>query len=347
MNTMTPTSIPPYSTPGRNRRVLLARRPAGIPVPDDFALDEAAVPEPGPGEFLLRNIYLSVDPAQRGWALAEGNYSTPVPLGGPMRALAVGVVVRSRDPAFAEGEFLYGWFGWQDYAVAGAGAVLLRAREAMPLSCFAGLLGINGLTAYLALTELGRPRAGDVLLVSTAAGAVGSLVGQIGARLGCRTIGLTGSEEKAERCRTRFGYGAAFSYKGADLPALVASAAPDGLDVFFDNTGGAILDAALRAMRPGGRIVQCGTASVPSWTPPPQGPRNEREILTRRLAWSGFVIFDHLNRFEAAAGTLGQWYRGGEIIFDEDITDGIEGAPSALQQLYAGENRGKRLIYVG
>ncbi len=342
-----PTHVPAFSTPARNRRVLLARRPADIPLKEDFALDEAAVPEPGDGEFLVRNIYLSVDPAQRGWASAEGNYSAPVPLGGPMRALAVGIVLRSRNPDVREGEYLYGWFGWQDYAVARTDAILNRGRHGVPLSAYAGLLGINGLTAFLALTELGRPRSGETLLVSTAAGAVGSLVGQIGKRLGCRTVGLTSSAAKMERCRSRFRYDDALSYRGDDFAARLDAAVPGGVDVFFDNTGGPILDVALRRMRVGGRLVQCGTASIAGWNPPPTGPRNEREILTRRLVWSGFVVFDYMSRFTTASATLSEWFLAGELAVEEHISDRIEDAPDAIRQLYAGENDGKRLIYVG
>ncbi len=338
-----PTHIPAYSMPMRNRRVLLARRPNGVPQPDDFALDEAAIPEIGPTEFLVRNIFLSVDPAQRGWASAEANYSQPVPLGTPMRALAVGVVVRSHDPAVVEGEFLYGWFGWQDYAVADQSRIFTRARAPVPLSAHAGLLGINGLTAHIALTVLGRPVAGDVLLVSTAAGSVGGFVGQIGAILGCRTIGLTGDDAKVARCRERFGYDEAYNYKTADLDRVL----PQGLGVYFDNTGGAILDTALRHMAVGGRVVQCGTAANQVWTPPPTGPRQEREMLTRRLIWSGFVIFDHTARFDAAARDLATWHAEGRLRYEEDIADGIEHAPAAIAALYAGQNQGKKLIYVG
>jgi len=337
------TSIPAYSLPPANRRVLLARRPHGVPQPDDFAIDQAAIPEIGPREFLVRNIYLSVDPAQRGWASAEANYSQPVRLGTPMRALAVGVVVRSNDPEVREGEFLYGWFGWQDYAAADRGRIMMRCRAAVPLSAHAGLLGINGLTAHLALTELGRPVAGDVLLVSTAAGSVGGFVGQIGKLLGCRTVGLTGDDVKVALCRERFGYDEAHNYRTADLDAVL----PDGINVFFDNTGGAILDAALRRMAVGGRVVQCGTAANQAWTPPPTGPRNEREVLTRRLVWSGFVVMDHAVRFEDSTRQLAAWHLDGRLAYEEDISDGIEHAPGALAKLYAGRNQGKKLIYVG
>ena len=342
-----PSDIPAYRLPGANRRVTLVRRPAGIPHPDDFSLETAAVPAPGPGQILVRNVYLSVDPAQRGWASDVGNYASPVALGDTMRALAVGVVVHSNDREIPEGIFLYGWFGWQDYAVVGRDAVLREAQEDIPLSAHAGLLGINGLTAYIALTELGRPKVGETLLVSTAAGAVGSLVGQLGARLGCRTIALTGTAEKVERCRTRFKYDVALDYHSTDLSYLLADAAPDGIDVFFDNTGGVIQDAVMPRMRVAGRVIQCGTASTATWTPPPIGPRKEREVLTKRLIWSGFVIFDHIGSFSEAARILAHAYRAGELTYDEDITDRIEEAPQALRALYSGENRGKRLIYVG
>ena len=338
-----PTGVPAYSLLPANRRVLLARRPHGVPQPDDFQLDEAPVPEIASDGFLVRNIYLSVDPAQRGWASAEANYSQPVPLGTPMRALAVGVVVRSNNPEVAEGEFLYGWFGWQDYAAADRSRIVMRCQAAVPLSAHAGLLGINGLTAHIALTELGRPVVGDALLVSTAAGSVGGFVGQIGKLLGCRTVGLTGDDAKVALCRERFGYDEAFNYRTSDLDAVL----PPAVNVFFDNTGGPILDAALRRMAVGGRIVQCGTAANQSWTPPPTGPRSEREVLTRRIVWSGFVVFDHTVRFEASARQLAAWHTEGWLAYEEDISDGIGHAPGALAELYAGRNRGKKLIYVG
>ena len=339
-----PTDIPSLAMPSRNRRVLLARRPQGIPQPEDFALDEAARPEIAEGEFLVRNIYLSADPAQRGWAASEANYSTPVPLGGPMRALAVGVVTQSRTPDVQEGEYLYGWFDWQDYAVATPNKIVQRATEAVPLSAYAGLLGINGLTAYLALTELGRPVPGDTVLVSTAGGAVGSFVGQIARNMGATAIGLTGDDVKVEVCRTRYGYAQAYNYRTTDWDAALA--AGSGLNVYFDNVGGPILDKALRRMAIGGRIVQCGTASTALWTPPPTGPRNEREIMTRRLVWSGFVVFDHVRRFAVANAALVAWHKDGALNYDEDISHGIEHAPGAIKALYAGENRGKKLILI-
>ena len=344
---MNPTDVPPYSMPPQNRRVLLTTRPNGVPQPCNFTIDTVAKPALGPGEFLVRSIYLSVDPAQRGWASAEANYSAPATLGSPMRALAVGVVAASHDPAVREGEFLYGWFGWQDYAVCNASAIVSRATSGVPLSAHAGLLGMNGLTAYLGLTLLGRPAAGETLLVSTAAGSVGGFVGQIGTILGCRTLGLTGSDDKVALCLRRFGYTQAGNYRGADIPALLAEWAPTGIDVFFDNTGGPILDAAVRAMAVRGRIVQCGTAAHQAWSPPPTGLRNEREVMTRRLAWSGFVVFDHADRFSEAAQQLASWYRSRQLTYEEDISTGLATAPGAIAGLYAGENRGKRLIYIG
>lgn len=333
--------------PRRNRRVILAARPSGIPGADDFALDEVDLTAPGAGEMLVRNIYLSVDPAQRGWAADAANYSEPVRLGEPMRALAVAVVCESRAVGFETGDFVYGFFGWQDYAVVGPASVLHRCTQTLSLEAFGSLCGINGVTAYLALTELGRPRAGDVLLVSTAAGSVGSFAGQIGKHAGCRTIGLTGSEEKVRQCLDRFGFDVAINYRTADLAAAIAAAAPEGIDIYYDNTGGPILDTALRRMAVHGRVIQCGTASTPNWSPPPSGPRNEREILTRRLVWSGFVVFDYLPRYGEACDRLAAMAADGALVWDTDIRTGIEYAPTAIGELYAGRNTGKLLIYTG
>lgn len=341
-----PREIPAWGRPGKNRQVLLVARPAGVPQPEHFALSDSEVPSPAEGQILVRNIYLSADPAQRGWASAEANYSTPVPLGGPMRALAVGAVVESRHPDFAVGEYVYGFFGWQDYAAVAPDAVLHRCREDVPLDAFGSLLGINGVTAWLALTRLGRPVAGDRLVVSTAAGSVGSFVGQIGRNLGAVPIGLTSDAQKQARCCERFGYHAALDYRRDDMAAKLQTLAPGGVNVFYDNTGGSILDQVLRQMAVGGRVVQCGTASVGSWLPPPAGPRNEREILTRRLIWSGFVVFDHMADYPTACAELAADWRAGRLVYDTDLVEGIDQAPGAIAALYSGSNHGKRLICI-
>lgn len=341
-------SIPEFSLPATNRRVLLSRRPIGVPGAGDFIIDTAPRPEPEDGELLVRNLYLSVDPAQRGWASDVSNYAEPVPLDAPMRALAVGKVIESRVPGRPAGGFVYGWLGWQDYAVVTPDAILSWIdAPAVPLSAYAGPLGINGLTAALAFDRLGRPLEDDVVMVSTAAGAVGSIVGQLARAAGCRTIGLAGGTDKVVRCTARYGYDAAINYKAKDVAAAIARVAPDGIDIFFDNVGGETLDMVLRRMRTGGRIIQCGTAATASWSPPPFGPRAEREVLTRRLSWGGFVIFDHLGAFGETIAALTAKIIASDLVYDEDIDEGIEHAPGALARLYAGENRGKKLIFVG
>ena len=341
-----PSHIPAISHPARNRQVLLTNRPAGVPQASDFTLSEADIPVCADGQILVRNVYLSADPAQRGWASAEANYSAPVPLGGPMRALAVAQVMEARAGGYAPGDFVYGFFGWQDYAAVAPDAVLHKITENVPLDAAGSVMGINGVTAYLALTLLGRPVAGDTLVVSTAAGSVGSFVGQIGTSLGARAIGITGDDAKVARCVSRYGYAAAINYRTQDVSQAVADAAPDGVNVYYDNTGGPILDAVLRRMAIAGRVVQCGTASVGSWIPAPTGPRNEREILTRRLIWSGFVIFDHRPRYAEACGHLADLLNAGKLTYDTDLSTGIETAPGSIASLYAGENSGKKLILI-
>lgn len=340
--------IPAYSLPTRNRRILLTSRPEGIPQDADFTLDEVSLGPIEDGQFRIRNIFLSVDPAQRGWAAATANYAAPVALGSPMRALAVGVITESRNAAYPVSSYCYGWFGWQDYAVASSQHVLTHFMQpVLPLSAHAGVLGISGLTAFLALNKLGRPEAGQTLLVSTAAGAVGSIVGQLAHAAGMRTIGLTGSDAKVARLAGRYGYDVGVNYRASSWPDQLDAAAPEGFDIYFDNVGGPILDQAIRRMRQGGRIVQCGTASISTWSPPPMGLRNEREILTRRLTWKGFIVFDYAAEYAAAVDQLAAAALRGNLAYDEDIENGIENAPSSIARLYAGENEGKKLIFIG
>jgi NADPH-dependent curcumin reductase len=331
-----------------NRQVRLVARPRGIPQPEHFALVAEPVAAPGRGEILIENRYLSVDPAQRGWANDEGNYSAPVPLDAPMRGLAVGEVLESNSSEFRVGEQVYGWFGWQRYCVTTPETVLRRVTPSrLPLSANLSVLGMNGVTAYLAFHGLGDPKSGEHVLVSTAAGSVGSFVGQLAHIAGCRAVGLTGSAEKIALAKTRYGYSGMINYREAsDLGAAIRAACPDGNDIFFDNTGGPIADAAIRTMRLRGRIIQCGTAANASWSPAPTGLRPEREILTRRLRWSGFIIFDHLAEFAAAAERLAELALAGKLVHDEEILPGLDHAPGAIARLYRGENRGKLIIAV-
>lgn len=327
-----------------NRQVVLVSRPVGVPRPEHFRVESHFMLEVEEGQFLVRNLYLSVDPAQRGYVNDEDNYVPPVPLGGVMRAMAVGEVVESRHPDFQEGEFLYGWFGWQDYCVAGPEDLLRRLDSAQaPLSAGAGVLGINGLTAWLALNDIGRIQSGDTVVVTAAAGAVGSLAGQLAKLKGCRTVAIVGAESKGRVCMERYGYDAYVDYH-TDIGAELEKACPEGVDVFFDNVAGPIADTIIRRMNPFGRVVQCGTMSIPVWVPAPMGPRIEREILTRRLRIEGFVIFDHKSRFDTAAAELTTLISEGRLRYDEDIVDGLEEAPKALLDVYEGRNRGKKLI---
>jgi hypothetical protein len=330
-----------------NRQVLLKARPRAIPDAEHFEIVERPVSAIGDGQILVRNRYLSVDPAMRGWVSAVANYSEPVAIGAVMRSLAAGCVEESKHPDFRPGDLVTGWFGWQDYAVVDAGTVENRVTETdLPLSAALGVLGLNGLTAYFGLLDVCQVRSGDTVVVSTAAGAVGSCVGQIAKTKGCRTVGIAGGAQKVRLCQEEFGYDVAIDYKRDDLDAALAAACPDGVDVYYDNTAGAISDAVYRCLRVGARVAICGTASIQSWDPVPQGPRIERHLLVKRARVQGFLIFDYASRFAEARAALAQWVRSGAIRYREDILEGIDQAPGAIAGLYRGENLGKRLIRI-
>ncbi|MBV8093258.1 MAG: NADP-dependent oxidoreductase [Acetobacteraceae bacterium] len=340
--------MPSRAQPAVNRQVLLKSRPEAIPQAEHFEILETPVPEPGPGEVLVRNHYLSVDPAQRGWVSAVVNYSRTVGLGEVMRAFAVGEVIASRSPDFAVGDHVMGLFGWQEYAAVEPCSITRKVRETdLPLSASLGVLGLTGVTAYFALRELGEPKAGDTVVVSTAAGAVGSAAGQIAKVMGCHTVGITGGPAKAALCRQRFGYDAAIDYKVGDLDAAIAKAAPRGVDVYFDNTAGPISDTVMRHLAVHARIVICGTISQPTWDPWPTGPRVERHLLVKRARMQGFVLFDYQHRYEEAVAALAGWLRAGKLHYEEEVLEGIEQAPGAIARLYRGENKGKLLIRLG
>lgn len=329
----------------KSRRVVLVSRPRGVAQAENFAIEEAELAPMSEGQIRVRNDFLSVEPAMRGWIADKGNYSPPVEIGSVMRSLAVGEVVESRSLDFPPGEVVTGWFGWQDLADVTPSAIVRHVRETdLPRSLALGVLGINGVTALIGLEAIGEPKAGETVLVSTAAGAVGSAVGQIAKMLGCRAVGVAGGPDKVAMCRELFGYDAAIDYRAPGLGEAIEAACPRGANVYFDNTSGAVSDAVWPRLAVGARVVICGTASISAWDPWPTGPRLERYLLVKRARAQGFVVFDYADRWEASIARLADWVRGGQLRYAEEILDGLESCPDALAGLYRGENKGKRLI---
>ena len=333
-------------TPSENRCVILTARPVGVPGPEFFDIVSRPVAEPADGEFLVRNLYLSVDPAMRGWVNDAPNYSPPVPVGDVMRAIAVGEVIVSRHPDYVPGDRVCGTFGWQLYTVSDGENVMrkLGADEAKP-SMALGVLGLNGLTAYFGLLDTCNPQAGETVVVSTAAGAVGSCVGQIAKINGCRTVGIAGGPDKVARCLNEFGYDAAIDYQNTDdLGGELSTACPDGVNVYFDNTCGPISDAVFERLALHARITVCGTASLQEWEPVPMGPRVHRQLLVARARMTGFLIHDYKDRVGEAVAQLSAWIDSGQLVSREHVLDGIDHAPGAIRMLYRGENTGKLII---
>ena len=328
-------------------RVCLAKRPKGIPAADHFAVEEIEAPEAGEGEVLVRTRYWSVDPAMKGWVNDVPNYLPPVGIGETMRSFAVGEVVASRVPDIREGDVVTGLFGWQSHVAVPAEKIDRVVDESdLPMSTALGILGLNGVTAYFGLLDAGGFKAGDTVVVSTAAGAVGSAVGQIARLKGGRAVGITGGPEKVARCLERFGFDAALDYKAVGLEAALTAACPDGVDLYFDNTSGAVSDAVMTRLAQGARIVICGTAAVADWDPLPIGPRIHRQMLVARARMTGFLAFDYAERYGEARAELASWLRSGDLVHDEHVLEGAEAARDAIGMLYRGENRGKLLVKV-
>ncbi len=329
-----------------NRRVVLAERPKGVPTADQFRVEDGvAVPDLEDGQFLILADFWSADPAMRGWVNDAPNYLPPVAIGAVMRAFSVGEIVASRHPDYPEGRRVSGMFGWQRYAVSDGSDVDRFVEEAdLSPSLALGVLGLNGVTAYFGLTEVCDPKPGETVVVSTAAGAVGSAVGQIAKIKGCRTVGITSSPEKMALCRERFGYDAVLSYRDGDLDAALGEACPDGVDCYFDNTCGEITDTVMRRLALGARICICGTAALTDWDPIPLGPRVHRQLLVARARLQGFLVLDYKDRYGEAVTQLAAWVRDGRLDAEEHVLEGAEAARGAIQMLYAGQNNGKLLI---
>jgi len=292
------------------------------------------------GEIRVANQFLSVEPAMRGWIADAGNYSAPVAIGEVMPSLGVGEVVECNDPDWQVGTIVTGWFGWQQIATVTAAAILRKGDETdLPASLALGVLGINGVTALLGLTMAGEPKPGETVLVSTAAGSVGSAIGQIARIVGSRTVGITGGPTKVAQCRDLFGYDDALDYKAEGLAQALDAACLGGIDVYFDNTSGMISDTVYPRLAIGARVVVCGTASIANWDPWPTGPRVERHLLVKRARMQGFVVFDHFDQWESAVATLAAWVRESKLRYVEDIMDGLEACPEPLPGSIAAKTR--------
>ncbi len=332
-----------------NRAWTLAARPHGAPKLSDFALTETAVPEPGPGQVLIATHYHSLDPYMRGRmnAPSGASYAAPVAVGGVLEADAVGEIVASNSDRFAPGDYAMGKIGWQEYGVMDARDVRKIDPGVAPISTSLGVLGMPGLTAYHGLFEVAKPVAGDTVVVTAAAGAVGAVVGQLAGRGGCRVIGVAGSAEKVDYVVDELGFDAAINYKTENVAERLRELCPDGIDVYWDNVGGAVTDAAIDQIGVRGRAVICGQIAFYNATSPPQGPRNvPRMLLTRRARMEGFLVFQFADRHAVALARLGRWVRGGRLKYREDVVEGIENSPQAFIGLLAGANFGKLVVKV-
>ena len=325
-----------------SREIHLAARPVGEPKQEDFTLVEVDVADPGDGQLLIRNAYVSVDPYMRARMNAVESYAPSYRVGEVMWGGAVGQVVASRNERFAEGTWVAHNLGWRELALSDGSGVLPFDPALAPVSAALGVLGLTGFTAYHGLLEIGRPKEGETVFVSGAAGAVGSVAGQIARLKGCRVIGSAGSAEKVAWLR-ELGFDEAFDYHETDVRDVLR----DGIDVYFDNVGGSTLEAAIGALRRHGRIVACGSISEYNATEAPPGPRNLFMVVTKRLLMQGFIISDHYDGLRAFLAEMGPWVRDGRIRYRETVAEGIENAPAAFMGMLAGENIGKMLVKVG
>jgi len=326
-----------------NHKWVLAARPVGLPKVSDFSWREEEVPVPGEGQVLVRSIYLSLDPTMRGW-MARDTYLPAVPLDSVMRGGAIGVVEESKHPDFAVGDLVQGMLGWQKYFV--GDALMKLPPLPVPLGARFGLLGHIGLTAYFGLLDVGQPKAGETLVVSAAAGAVGSLVGQIGKIKGCRVVGIAGSDAKCEWLVKDLGFDGAINYRTTNLHKGLKEQCPDGVDVYFENVGGKTLETVLGHMNLFGRIAVCGMIAEYNQTAPEPGPANLSLLIVRRLKMQGFLVTDYMKRAAEAVADMVAWHAEGKLRYRLDVTQGLENAPAALLKLFDGTNVGKVVVQV-
>ena len=330
-----------------NNKIVLKKRPNPSVTEELFELKTEELKELQDGEILVNVKYVSIDPAMRGWISDVGNYSEPVAIDGTMRSLGVGKIISSKDKDFIENEYVVGWLGWQKYAVVSKSAIQIKINpNEVPLSANLGALGLNGITAFAGLVDICKPKTNETIVVTTAAGSVGSAVGQIAKIYGCNIIGFTSSDEKAEICKKEFGYDEVINYKKADnLSSCLKQIAPNGVDCFFDNVGGEQFDAVMENLNINARVVICGTIGMPSY-PIPNGPRINRTLLVKRAKIEGLLVLDYFDRYQEIYDQLAQWFKDGKLKNKEDISDGLLTAPASLVKILNGLNLGKQLVKI-
>jgi len=330
-----------------NHRFLLAARPVGMPKRTDWTYTEEPVAEPKEGELLVKVLYISLDPAMRGWMNDARSYSPPVGIGELMRALGVGIVTESRNPRFAVGDYVSGAFGVQEYAHTDGRGVTKVDTKIAPLPAYLSALGMTGMTAYFGLLDTGQPKPGDMVVVSAAAGAVGAVVGQIAKIKNCRVVGIAGGAEKCRYIVQELGFDAAIDYKSEDVKKSLRTHCPQGINIYFDNVGGTILEAALANLARGARIVICGAISQYNNTGPIAGPSNYMSLLVNRASMKGMMVFDYADRYAQAGAEMAGWMAAGKLKSREDIVEGLATFPETLLKLFKSENSGKLMLKVG
>jgi len=330
-----------------NTQILLAQRPVGLPDASTWNVVETEVPELEDGQLLIRSIYISLDPAMRGWLRDIRSYLPPVQIGEVMRAGAVGQVVASKHPEFAKGDYVNGWTGVQQYAISD-GSMLYKVQKGLaPMPTYLSTLGMPGFTAYFGLLRVGKPVEGDTVLISGAAGAVGSVVGQIAKIKGCRVVGIAGGPEKCKYVKEELGFDETIDYKNENVVDAIKRTCPKGVNVYFDNVGGEILDAALGRLAFGARVAICGAISQYNNTAAVKGPSNYLSLLVNRATMEGFVVIDYTKEYGTAAREMGGWMAAGKLKSKEFIVEGIEKFPTTLLRLFNGDKLGKLVLKVG
>ncbi len=330
-----------------NHKFLLAARPVGMPKRSDWTLAEEPVRDPREGELLVQVLYISLDPAMRMWINEVRSYLPPVGIGELMRALGVGIVTASRNPRFAVGDYVSGVFGVQEYALTDGKGLTKVDTRAIPLPKYLSVLGMTGMTAYFGLLDTGQPKPGDMVVISAAAGAVGAVVGQIAKIKNCQVVGIAGGPEKCRYIADELGFDAAIDYKGDDVKQSLRKHCPKGIDVYFDNVGGTILDAALAHLARGARIVICGAISQYNNTGPITGPSNYLSLISNRATMKGMLVLDYVDRYAQAGAEMAAWILAGKLKSREDIVEGLATFPETLLKLFKGENLGKLILKVG